>query len=154
MDYQPIYSFERTLPVRPFALNHYQKFTRQGRCYKTTDAKHWEMGVVWLLQQDCKELKDLSAMFSPTCHGFAMSYRFYLKGNKIITKSKTISKKSGDTDNFIKPFQDRLFEFIGIDDSVILHYPEISKLPALKNQIYFKLELFDFTTLKEFSDSI
>lgn len=69
---------------------------------------------------------------------------FHIREDVLYTKQGSISKKSGDDDNLIKLPKDSVFDFLSIDDSLVIHsiYKKIVAVsPQVKRSVTFLIEL-------------
>lgn len=116
---------EISLPgIKPITLNHAHKITTRGKFpskYKTKEYKQLESQVNSLLIKNKNLFTKFNKVYDETKHYITCDYKFYYP---ILTKKKTISKKSNDVTNCVKAIEDIVFKHLVCDDSQVISASE------------------------------
>lgn len=130
--------------LKPISLNSvYATDFKTKRRFKSKVYATFESEVKTILRLKYhKELLILSNKFDPTLHYLKSDYRFYYP---VLKKDNSqISKHSIDTTNCLKPIEDIICKYIGIDDTFIIG-GSFEKIHSDKIRTVVELKLCDLS---------
>lgn len=107
------------LPIKPLNLNHCYTISSLGgkvRRFPSKEYKQYESLINDELRKYKSEINKFNKYYDETKHYLIAEYNFYYP---ILTKKKTISKRSIDLSNSIKALEDIIFKNFLIDDSQV-----------------------------------
>lgn len=116
------------IPLSPLSLNDTHRLVRFGdraSRIKTEGFIRWEKDFLLYLLKYKTEKDFLINNYNEKTHGIMLEVFLYINESKYFALPKTkkdtkrISKKSKDTSNCIKPAEDQIFRWLGIDDSQV-----------------------------------
>jgi len=116
------------IPMSPVSLNDTHrlvKFGKRASRIKTTEFVAWENEFLHHLKQYDSLKLHLLENYRDDMNCFTLEVFLYLNNEKYFAKpkskkaNKTISKRSKDVSNCIKPAEDQIFRWLGIDDSQV-----------------------------------
>ena len=128
--------------IKPISLNHCHKITTRGRFpskYKTKEYIAFESKINSQISSFKSQIRKLNSAYKEDTHYMVVDYRFYYP---IMTKAGTISKRSNDVDNIIKPINDIIFKHLSTDDSQVMSVAS-TKIHSdqLKIEMYIQIKL-------------
>lgn len=112
---------EIKLDSAPISLNQTERSTRGGIRYKSPKFQKWKEEVNPQLLKYRSELVDFAKAFDPYKHIITAEYIFgmpnmYCKGGE---RKGLMNLRAGDTDNFIKPICDLIFDKLESNNPLI-----------------------------------
>lgn len=126
-------SLNLLLKIKPISLNQCFSTLRDGRRVRSKQYAIWVKTLKHELLPHSLSLRNFFNSFKPKQH--EIRAEIIIHNPEMITIAKTISQKSGDLDNIIKPLFDNIFIY-GIDDS------QVTEILARKTQSEeWKIEL-------------
>lgn len=133
--------------VKPVTLNHYTKITTRGKFaskYKPKESIEFEKAIDKELSKYQRYFDKFNGCYDSSSHYLVLDYQFYIP---LFTKKGLISKKSGDVDNFCKPIQDRLFNYLSADDSEVVSVT-ITKIHSKDYKIAINIMIRSLNNIK------
>lgn len=139
MDYIEFY-----VPTKPISQNHakYRDFS------KKTATRVYETFIDTFLRYNRKHAAMFADSFDKTEHFIEANYYFCNATERFFTKGGWVSRDSIDTDNCIKIIQDKVFNFIGIDDKIICKSTQF-KMPFQIDAIVITLKLRNLNNVED-----
>lgn len=138
-------------PVAPLGVNNMLRSTQNGRRFKTASTKNWETLIDIHMLDNLDEVEGLKKAFIEGEHLLEVSFNWFIPLPKAITKRGSVSKKIGDTDNFIKPIQDKIMDACDIDDCYIWRYKNILRIPNEKPGIWCGVNVIPIKEVEHYS---
>lgn len=145
------HQFEFFIPIAPIGVNHMFRSTEKGRRYKTATTRRWEDAIIASLMEYSGACQKIAELFNEKRDLLEVSYIWYIPVEKAITKLGYVSKKTGDTDNFIKPIQDIIFNACQLDDCYIWRYKNILRIPNEDPGIWCGINIVPISEIEHYS---
>ncbi len=86
-----------------------------------------------------KEVDEIREYFDENKHCIEFTFTFYFPCR---TKSGRIHKRAGDASNGVKPTEDALFQYLGIDDAFVMK-GTFEKVNSKKDKIEIELKIME-----------
>lgn len=130
--------------LKPISINAvYATDFKTKRRFRSKKYGEFESSINSILKLAYKnDLIKINKTFDPTLHYLKMDYRFYYP---VLKKDNSqISKHSVDTTNCLKPLEDIICKYLGIDDSYVIG-GSFEKIHSDKIRIVVELKLCDLS---------
>lgn len=128
-----------TIPVRALPLNMIYSQTKTGRRVKSKKYKVFSAKVRSVLPLYNARLLEFKNSFNIDKHYIRCNWVFK---HNILTTSGRISMNSGDSSNMIKPTEDLIFKYMGINDAFVKG-GTFDKVQSNKEEIYVEMSIFN-----------
>lgn len=133
---------EINIPMKPVSVNSFYYATRK---VKTAESRQWEACFLEFLEDYRKGLAEIAEDFQENGGVFRIYITCYYPHFIFYNQSKTISSKTIDVDNVLKPICDMIFrEGLAINDKYIVECVS-RKRPGATYNINIVLELNNST---------
>lgn len=116
------------IPLKPISTNRMHGVFR-GRKIKSREGREFEIICNNLLAAFFDQAKIFIENFDENSQAIRVEYKFYFPYHELVTKNGTLMKRRNDVDNMVKVFQDQVFKFMGIDDSLVTEI-RAQKIPS------------------------
>ena len=125
------------------------KSTMGGRRFKPKEVVAWEKEADLLISNYRDLMTSFKNNYDETKHVLRVDYVFHIESNKLFTKKGVVSKRSGDTDNLIKPINDKIFGQLKIDDAMVYKVSAL-KVPGPEPKIECTIKMIGMNDIPEY----